>query len=227
MNAGRNPTTWRRVSPTSRSQLADHLPRHRGRVGHPRFPGAGGQSIPRRACRRRLGRRSRAAGAPRRRRRLPRAAEAAGASAASTFVAWITTWDDDTDAEDFAAEAALALGDLARVAVLDARPASGRLRLTDADGRLFAVERRRRTVGLLLAAPADAENFLAGLLDCRATAARPASPGRRPARRPPLEIGRGGRPGSPPTRGRSAPQFGRRDQRGPKSAEQCGAADTS
>lgn len=112
------------------------------------------------------------------------ASEPGGVSAARTFVAWITSWDDDTDAEDFAAEAALALGDLARVAVLDARPASGRLRLTDADGRLFAVERRRRTVGLLLAAPADAENFLSGLL-ASATAAAPASPGRRPGRRPP------------------------------------------
>ncbi|MEO5769769.1 MAG: hypothetical protein ABIS92_15555 [Polyangia bacterium] len=124
------------------------------------------------------------------------AAERDGVSAASTFVAWITTWDDDTDAEDFAAEAALALGDLARVAVLDARPASGRLRLTDADGRLFAVERRRRTVGLLLAAPADAENFLAGLLGgaTAATPATPATPGRRPARHPPPGDQARGRP---------------------------------
>ena len=99
------------------------------------------------------------------------APEAVAGAAAGTFVAWITTWDDDTDAEDFAAEAALALGDLAGVAVPNARPGSGRLRLADAAGRLFVVEHRRNTVGLLLGAPADAKNFLAGLL-ANATAAR-------------------------------------------------------
>ena len=103
--------------------------------------------------------------------------------AAPPFAAWITTWDDDTDAEDFAAQAALVLGVLARAPVAGDRHAStpGRLRAIDSAGRVYAIERRRRAVGMLFAAPAEAEAVLNDLMSAVAA---------RPGRRPPPAQGR-------------------------------------
>ncbi|MBC8133806.1 MAG: hypothetical protein H7X95_12550 [Deltaproteobacteria bacterium] len=99
-----------------------------------------------------------------------------------TFAAWITTWDDDTDAADFATEATRALATLADVPPtdprldhrIDPRGASGRVRLTDARGRLFALDHKGRTVGLVIAAPPDAEKLLERLMtSALAAATRP------------------------------------------------------
>ena len=81
-----------------------------------------------------------------------------------TFAAWITTWDDDTDAEDFSMQAAHVLAALARASVIDDHPSSGHLRLTDAAGRVYVLDRRHRTVGMLFAAPTDAEATLSALM---------------------------------------------------------------
>jgi hypothetical protein len=80
-----------------------------------------------------------------------RAAVDAGA-AASSFVVWWTTWDDVTDAEDFATQVPVALRVLAGAGAV----------ATDEDGpvvarrgdAVFAVARRGVAVGLLIGAPA-------------------------------------------------------------------------
>jgi hypothetical protein len=97
----------------------------------------------------------------------------------NTFVAWLTTWDDETDAADFATEATSALASLAGVPLLEDRVAVGRRRMKDARGRLFALERRGRTVGMLIAAPAAAGAALERLVSAAATVPRRARPGPR------------------------------------------------
>jgi hypothetical protein len=92
------------------------------------------------------------------------APESASETRAGSFVAWLTTWDDDTNAEDFAVEAAHAVAALAGAPLRDDRPASGQVRITDASGRLFAINHQRRVVGLLLDAPASAGDLLARLM---------------------------------------------------------------
>jgi hypothetical protein len=101
---------------------------------------------------------------------LLRVSQAAGAEPAPECAAWMTIWDDDTNAEDFANEATSALAVLARVSDADVRSQSGRVRIVDGAGRVYALERRRRTVGLLFAAPRDAEGVFADLMS--AVAAR-------------------------------------------------------
>jgi hypothetical protein len=77
-----------------------------------------------------------------------------GGAGARTFALWWTTWDDVTDAEDFAGAAASALARLA-----GARPAGEddphRVVLTAPDGT-FALAWRGSTVAVLAAAPASA-----------------------------------------------------------------------
>jgi hypothetical protein len=78
--------------------------------------------------------------------------------------AWITTWDDDTDAEDFATEVTSVLARLAQVAAPDARPGTARFELRDGTGTHYVVERRHRTVGMLFAAPIEADAVLSKLM---------------------------------------------------------------
>jgi hypothetical protein len=96
--------------------------------------------------------------------------------AAAPLAAWVTTWDREVDADDFAR-----LGARVLAALAGARPetvGSGRVRLADAGGRLYVAERRGRTVVMLLSAPpgAAADAILRELL---AAAARSADKPRR------------------------------------------------
>lgn len=93
----------------------------------------------------------------------PGGRKAAKTLGAEGFAAWVTTWDDDSDADDFANEAALVLAALARATPPEARPAAGKFRVTDEDGAVFALERRHRAVVLLFGAPAGTEALLAEL----------------------------------------------------------------
>ncbi len=107
------------------------------------------------------------------------------AGLSNTFVAWLTTWDDETDATDFATEATSALASLAGVPVPGDRLAAGRPRMKDAEGRLFALERRGRAVGMLMAAPATGGAALERLMSAAAGVPRRAHQG-------PRNQGRGG-----------------------------------
>lgn len=105
------------------------------------------------------------------------------------FAAWMTTWDDPTDAEDFAAQAVLALGGGALSEGVAARSGPedrggggggderggatpARWRLANAAGRIFALERRGATVGVLFGAPPDAEGLLSPLMKAAAAGGR-------------------------------------------------------
>jgi hypothetical protein len=95
------------------------------------------------------------------------------------LAAWITTWDHEADAEDFAVLAAEVLGARAGAATTTTASATASsattapgeigepapLRLTDPGGRLYALGRRGRTVAMLLGAPAGADGVLRELLD--------------------------------------------------------------
>lgn len=94
------------------------------------------------------------------------------------IAAWLTTWDDESDAEDFAAEAALALAALARATPAEARPVSGKFRITDGDGAVYALERRHRAVALIFAVPPRAEALLGELAAAAAKGVRRSSPPR-------------------------------------------------
>ncbi len=85
---------------------------------------------------------------------------------ATNFVAWITTWDDDTDAADFAVQAASTLAMLAGTTAsgVSSPSTSGRFRAVDPLGRVYALQLRGRAVGMLFAAPANAEEVLSELL---------------------------------------------------------------
>jgi hypothetical protein len=102
--------------------------------------------------------------------------EGAGdAGVPADFVAWVTTWDGPTDAQDFAEQASVALAALAgapleqvvtpsRRAARDAPAAPRRWRGLDAKGRLFALEERGGAVGMLVGAPVEAEAILPKLM---------------------------------------------------------------
>lgn len=79
------------------------------------------------------------------------------------FAAWITTWDDESDADDFAAEAAVALAALARVPPPEGRPPAGGFRVENDRGRVYALQRRQRAVALVFGAPAGSGALLAEL----------------------------------------------------------------
>jgi hypothetical protein len=97
---------------------------------------------------------------------------------ANAFAAWITTWDDVTDAEDFAGEASFTLVSLAGLDPQAIRSTPGHLQVAAGTGRLYLLERRGRTVGMLFGAPALAQKVLSELM----SAAEP-RPGRRAAGR--------------------------------------------
>jgi hypothetical protein len=76
------------------------------------------------------------------------------------FAVWITTWDDETDAEDFAEQATLAL-----VRLTESAPAAEPAALfVDRAGRRFAIETAPRTVGLLFSAPEAGQAILQRLV---------------------------------------------------------------
>ena len=102
-----------------------------------------------------------------------------GSTATGGFAAWLTTWDDESDAEDFAAEGALALAALARATPAEARPLSGKFRITDGAGALYALERRHRAVVLLFGAPSGTDGLLGDLTAAAAKGGRRAPPPRR------------------------------------------------
>jgi len=146
-----------------------------------------------------------------------RPARVATPTQARTFVAWLTTWDDETDARDFAEQAATVLAELARTsrvassgsgwgsrlpplaAAAASAEASGQAsdlaRAVETSGRSFTLARRRRMVGMLLAAPGDldpsATDLLSRLMDAASVPlVRRAHAGKSPrttypARRPP------------------------------------------
>jgi hypothetical protein len=102
---------------------------------------------------------------------------------APEFVAWLTTWDGASDAQDFAEQAGLALASLAGAPLAevgDARrrhPRGGarepkRWRSVDTAGRAFDVEWREAAVVILVGAPPAAERALPALV-AAATARRP------------------------------------------------------
>lgn len=95
-----------------------------------------------------------------------------GGGAAPEFVTWVTTWDDVSDAQDFAEQAVLALGSLAGATLTEVEPASRRARVAhaprrwrsvDAQGRTFALDCQNRAVTLLIGAPESAERSLSAL----------------------------------------------------------------
>jgi len=100
---------------------------------------------------------------------LYRDASAGEAGSDRELVIWLTTWDDVTDADDFAEQAAAVVGALAG-APLDEKPPSAvgrgtrprrdrarRWRQTDASGRVFLVDQRGSAVGMVLGAPPNLE----------------------------------------------------------------------
>ena len=100
---------------------------------------------------------------------------AGDADAPAEFVAWVTTWDGPTDAQDFAEQASVALAALAgapleqvvtssRRAARAVPTAPRRWRGVDANGRLFAIEERGGAVGLLVGAPVEVEAILPKLM---------------------------------------------------------------
>ncbi|HEX2659667.1 MAG TPA: hypothetical protein VHU40_15390 [Polyangia bacterium] len=101
-------------------------------------------------------------------------------AASAEYVAWVTTWDGGTDAQDFAEQASAALAALAGAPVEEVvapvrRPPRGiswagsrRWRGLDAGGRLFSLEQRGVAVGLLVGAPVEAEALLPKLLGAAA-----------------------------------------------------------
>jgi hypothetical protein len=97
--------------------------------------------------------------------------DADAAPPAGPFAVWLTTWDDPSDAEDFARTATAALAQLAHEpeAPLDD---AGRSVVVGADG-VFALARRGSVVALLVGAPESALPALDELLP--APAKRPAA----------------------------------------------------
>ena len=75
------------------------------------------------------------------------------------FALWITTWDDETDARDFADQALIVLERMSdsvarrRSDSADGGRLTEAIQLTDSRGRRFALEAGARTVGMMFAAP--------------------------------------------------------------------------
>jgi hypothetical protein len=98
-----------------------------------------------------------------------------------SFAVWITTWDDETDAGDFAEQATVALATL----TVSSPPAAPQALFVDPAGRRFAIETAPRTVGLLFSAPEAGQAILHRLIAAAVpVAATTAAAVRAPAPRP-------------------------------------------
>ena len=93
------------------------------------------------------------------------------------FAVWLTTWDDETDALDFAEQATVALATLTESSPPDAL-------FIDPAGRRFAIETAPRTVGLLFSAPEAGQAILRRLIAAAVPVATASpAPGRAPRAR--------------------------------------------
>src|SRR5205807_2222265 len=113
--------------------------------------------------------------------------DATASAPVAVFAAWVTTWDRDGDAEDFAEQGALAVARLAGARAAEAvmpRAARAdsevRAEVRDVTGRICSVVRRGRAVVLLVGAPPDARPLAEVLLAAarRASRQRPAAAAR-------------------------------------------------
>ena len=108
----------------------------------------------------------------------------AGEAAAVEYVTWVTTWDEASDAQDFAEQAGQTLALLAGGRLTEVTPRrrappgprdARRWRTADARGRIFALEWQGRAVTLLLGAPSSAERSLPALTAAATRRGRPTS----------------------------------------------------